>query len=272
MNYKIKIHNINSNTDIVKIPDDGVFHALSEFINNSNDKLFCHIVSDEVRMKNLQIQMSFFNPDLEVLTFGAWDCAPYDKSSPKSDIIANRIETLFYLKNKIHKKTLIVATINAVIQKNIPISEVVDSGFILKKDNEVNLDKIIEILVNNGYNRSPVADNVGEFAVRGGIIDIINYSQESQNIIGYRLDLFGDILESIRIFDPLTQISEDEVDHIKLLPTKEIILNNKSINNFKRNYRNLFGIAKDDLIYDEIVSGRNISGMEHLCLYFLIAS
>ncbi len=268
MNYKIKLHNISSQTDIIKISDDAVSYILAEFISNSSDKLFFHIVENDARILELRQQIKFLFPELNILTFSAWDSIPFDKSSPKPNIVAGRIETLFYLKSKIKNKTLVIATINSAIQKNIPINNIAKSGFILKNGDEINLDDLIGILIKNGYQRSPTADNVGEFAVRGGIIDIIIQNQENKEIAGYRLDFFGNVIESIRIFDPITQISSEEIKQISLLPSKEIILNQESISNFKRNYRNLFGIPKNDLFYEEVVSGRNVSGIEHFMPLF----
>lgn len=270
MDYKIKLQNITSNTDIVKIDSDGIAYALCQFIKNSGKDIFLHVVKNDARSSQIESQIKFFYPDLNILNFPAWDCLPYDNSSPKSQITADRIETLSFLSNetKNTNKTLIIATINALIQKTIPQNDVESSGFSFKVGDEVSLETVAKTLVKNGYLRSPNADNIGEFAIRGSIVDIIIQDQKSKEEQGYRLDFFGDNIETIRIFDPLTQISHDKVKKISFLQNKEIILNDKIISNFKNNYRRLFGICKNDLIYEGVTNGRSIAGIEHFMSLF----
>ncbi len=268
MDYKTKLNNIINNTDIIKINDDSISYALCEIINSSNKKVFLHITQNDSRALDVKNQLEFLYPNLNILSFPAWDCLPYDSSSPQLSIVSNRIETLTSLSRKINQKTLIITTINSVLQKTIPLENAGTSGFLLKVGDNISLNNLTEILINNGYLRSPNADNIGEFAIRGSIVDIIIQDKESQEETGYRLDFFGDNIESIRIFNPLTQISSKKVNKISFLPSKEIILNRDSISNFKNNYRNLFGINKNDSIYEGVISGINVAGIEHFMPLF----
>ena len=177
MDYKVKLNNITSSTDIIKIDSDGIPYALCQLIKGCDKKIFLHIVQNDLRALQIQDQLKFLYPELNILNFSAWDCLPYDNSSPKPQIIASRIETLSFLassfENSSSNKTLIIATINSVIQKTIPIGQIKKSGFIFKIGDELNLKELTDILIKNGYSRSPNADNIGEFAIRGSIVDIV---------------------------------------------------------------------------------------------------
>jgi transcription-repair coupling factor (superfamily II helicase) len=268
MHYKVKLDNISNKTDIIKINDDAISYALCELIKSSNKKVFLHVVQNDARASQIKQQVKLLNPNLNILSFPAWDCLPYDNSSPKSTIIASRIETLSYLSKEVLAKTLIITTINSILQKTIPLQNIKESGFLLKIGDEISLDQLAEILVKNGYQRSPSADNIGEYAIRGSIVDVIIKNKQTDEEVGYRLDFFGNNLESIRIFDPLTQISSKKVNQIGFLPSREITLNEQTISNFKNNYRNLFGVNKNDSTYEGIMLGRYISGIEHFMPLF----
>ena len=268
---KAKISNISSSVDIVKINDDAVFYALNEVIqHNIKNNLFIHVVQNNTRINQIYNQIKFFNPTLEILTFPSWDCRPFDKSSPKSQISYERIKTLSYLRNysDAKNKTLIITTIESLIQKTIPQKYISKGSFSLNIGDEISLDKLINILSENGYQRSSNAENIGEFAVRGSIIDIILQDYQTNKETGYRIDFFGDNIDSIRLFDPLTQMSCEKVKDLQFLQSKEVVLNENSISNFKHNYRNSFGINNNDQIYEGIISGRYMTGIEHFMPLF----
>ena len=270
MDYKLKLKQISNNCDVVKINDDAIGFAVAGILRDSKENLFLHITTDDKRMDELARQINFFVPEVEILTIPAWDCLPYDRVSPKAAVVSARVKAFSALAKRSDQKTLIITTANSALQKTIPVNLIKNLGFGIAVGDEVKIEDLTGYLVSNGYSRSSVANSVGEFAVRGSIVDIIIPSsyQRDDDLIGYRLDFFGNNLEEIRVFDPLTQITSNKVKKIDFLPTSEIIFNEKNIDNFRKNYRQLFGAASSDIMYNAVTGGRNYPGMEHFLPLF----
>ena len=131
---------------------------------------------------------------------------------------------------------------------------------------KISIGQIANFLVMSGYSRSASANSAGEFAVRGGIVDFVTESMG--DLIGYRIDFFGDEVESIKAFDPLTQMTEGALRQIEILPASEVVLNDKTVANFRQKYRETFGAALDDQFYSAITEKRSFSGMEHFMQFF----
>ncbi len=274
MDYKVKLQNIIKSTNLVSVNKDSVGFVLAKLLHNSSRQQFLHIATDDKEAEILRKQIEFFaedlikNNQLEILSFPAWDCLPYDRVSPKPIIIAARINCLHKLaKNKSDKKILVITTINAVLQKTVPLSLIKNLGFKIEVGEEVSIDLLAQLLIDNGFTRQSIANGISEFAIRGNIVDIItahnNSWQMAEDLIGYRLDFFGDTVEGIKVFDPLTQITSNKINKINLLPTAEINLNSKTINNFRTNYRAIFGVPQEDMMYNAICEGRHYAGSEH---------
>jgi transcription-repair coupling factor (superfamily II helicase) len=128
------------------------------------------------------------------------------------------------------------------------------------------LDRLQSFFRNNGYTRTDTVREPGEFAIRGGIVDL--YPAGAAQPV--RLDFFGDSVESLRSFDPLTQRSTGTLDRLELKPVSEVLLDESVIQRFRTRYRELFGNAgSDDALYESISAGRRYAGMEHwLPLYY----
>ncbi|MBU6339664.1 MAG: transcription-repair coupling factor [Rickettsiales bacterium] len=205
----------------------------------------------------------------EIINFPAWDCLPYDRTSPKQALMSQRIKALYKLANRNiadNRKFLVITSYNAISQKIISPKLIKNSSILATAKSKISISQIAEFLVFNGYTRQSCANNAGEFAIRGGIVDIVvQYSLEA---IGYRIDFFGEEIESIRIFDPLTQMSQESVRSIEILPASEVVLNTKTIANFREKYRNNFGLATDDQLYSSISESRSYDGMEHWLPFF----
>ena len=121
-------------------------------------------------------------------------------------------------------------------------------------------EKLISWLYSNGFVRVDTVADSGEFAARGGLIDLFPPGAESP----LRIDLFGDEIESLRTFDPADQRTTGSVDHFELLPVSEFLLDQDSITRFRTRYRELFGAeSTGDPLYQSISDGRRLSGMEH---------
>ncbi len=275
MDYKTKLKNISKNTDLININQDSFGFVLSKLISNSSQNHFLHITQNEKEAYNLQKQVEFFIPQeskesLEILQFPAWDCLPFDRVSPKASIIAARINCLHKLiKKPSAQKTLVIANIGAVLQKTVPVALVRNLGFIIEEGEEVSIELLAQLLVDNGFSRATTANNVAEFAIRGNIVDIIvSQNQLAEDLIGYRLDFLGDVVENIKVFDPTTQLTYNKIKKINFLPASEINLNQKSIDNFKNNYRQMFGNPFEDTLYNSVIEGINYPGAEHFMPLF----
>ncbi len=206
--------------------------------------------------------LAFFAPDVEIITFPAWDCMPYDRASPNTTIMAARMRALAALAQapRTGQSRVILTTVNAALQKLPPKSALKNTVFDIKKGNRLNRDALIEYLTSQGYRRSGKAMEPGEFAVRGSIIDMVPSGASE----GIRIDLFGDDIESIRSYDPLTQLTESAVPGLVLYPMSEVLLTPITIERFRERYRDLFGaVNKEDPLYEAISSGASYPGMEH---------
>jgi len=224
-----------------------------------------HIAMDDVRIATLTDLMAFFAPEVDVLVFPAWDCLPYDRVSPHTSIIGRRMATLATLRGRmgsdIRKSTVVLTSVNAVTQKIVP-PDALDKlgGLYVEKGGRLDIAPLQAFLVNNGYDRTDTVRDSGEFAVRGGIIDLWPAATEAP----VRIDLFGDEVDSIKIFDPVTQRSERALPHFMLNPASEIPMDKDAIQRFRSEYRALFGtVTGEDPLYEAISEGRRINGMEH---------
>ena len=161
------------------------------------------VARDGSRLSAFVDAMSFFSPGLEIIAFPSWDCLPYDRIGPSAGVAAQRMTTLARLGQGISgpRPTLLVTTVPAIIQRTPPISAVRDATYATKIGQVVEISVLERYFAINGYQRASTVSEKGEFAFRGGVIDVFPPNAEEP----VRLDLFGDTLESIRGFDPETQ-------------------------------------------------------------------
>ena len=242
------------------VPDGMDAFILAELAREG--KPVAYVVSDGQRLQNLEQTLSFAAPDIPVLSLPAWDCLPYDRVSPSADVSARRLAALsgliaLYLNPH---PAIVLVTVNAMLQKVAPADVIDNLGFSAKPGNQVRMDDIAARLERNGFDRVATVREVGEFAVRGGILDVFVPGAEEP----VRLDFFGDTLESIRSFDPASQRTIAQVRSLDLNPMSEVTLTPESISRFRKNYLSLFGAAtRDDALYAAVSEGRRYAGMEH---------
>ncbi len=179
--------------------------------------LVLFIASDEAQAEAFAAAATFFAPGIRQLAFPAWDCLPYDRVSPKSDIESARLATLAALSKGIEGAALIVTSIAAVLQRVPPRAAIAKASFTAKVGEEIARDALVSFLAGNGYARAGTVRDPGEFALRGGIVDLWPPGIEDP----LRLDFFGETLDAIRKFDPVTQLSQGSVARIELLPASE---------------------------------------------------
>jgi transcription-repair coupling factor (superfamily II helicase) len=225
-----------------------------------------HVCRDDGRMARLAAALAFFHPALEILIFPAWDCLPYDRISPNGEIISRRIDTLTRLVTAPSDGLIVLTTVNALVQR-VPPRRLFDGRVLtLRPGGRIGLDRLQSFFRNNGYIRTDTVREPGEFAIRGGIVDL--YPAGAGEPI--RLDFFGDTLESVRSFDPLNQRSTGRRDEAALRPVGEVLLDDEAVRRFRTRYREQFGaIGTDDPLYESVSAGRRYVGMEHwLPLYY----
>ncbi len=205
-----------------------------------------HVNRDDTRMARLAEALAFFAPEVEVLRFPAWDCLPYDRVSPNPAIVSDRIACLARLLRAVgaaahrahHRQRPGAARAAA---RRVPRRQPVRAHG--RHHRPEDLTRFLEA---NGYGRADTVMEPGEYAVRGGIVDIFPAGEMDP----VRLDLFGDTVESIRRFDATTQRSTDKVDRLELRPVSEIALDPASVTRFREGWRELFGpAAAQDPIY-----------------------
>jgi transcription-repair coupling factor (superfamily II helicase) len=222
----------------------------------------CVICRDGQRMAALSRALSFFGPDLLTMEFPAWDCLPYDRVSPNASVVAQRMTALSRLarvKGR-DKPSVLLTTVNAALQR-VPAREFVATHALsVAPGNVLGMHGVIEWLELNGFQRASTVREPGEYAVRGGILDLFPPGMD----MPVRFDFFGDSLETIRTFDPQSQRSEMTMRGLDLVPVAEFQLITDTIRRFRTGYVAEFGAATpDDLLYEAVSEGRRYPGMEH---------
>ncbi len=218
------------------------------------------IVPDESAMRAIASTAAFFAPDLEIVQFPAWDCLPYDRASPTLRVMAERVAALHRLQGKLKGPQLLLTTANAVTQRVLTPFRVRQLVARLAPGERIGRDKLAMLLQANGYVRTDTVHDQGEYAVRGGIVDLYPSGEEH----ALRLDFFGDEIESVRTFDAQDQRTTGRIDGFVLLPASEALLDEESIKRFRGRYRETFGAtATGDPLYQAVSEGRRMAGMEH---------
>jgi transcription-repair coupling factor (superfamily II helicase) len=220
------------------------------------------VTADDSAAQSIADAIGFFAPDLRVLSFPAWDCLPYDRLSPKPDIESSRLATLATLaaRGRNDGPVIVVAPVNALLQRVPPRAAIRESSFLARAGQTIGHEQLVDFLVKNGYVRASTVREPGDFALRGGIVDLWPPGAGDP----LRLDFFGNSLEAIRRFDAETQLSNLEISEIELLPASETPLDPESISRFRSGYVAMFGPpGPDDLLYEAVSAGRKHAGMEH---------
>ncbi len=224
--------------------------------------LVVHIARDEPRLARLKEALRFFAPGLPVIELPGWDCLPYDRVSPNSDVIARRMAALAQLaaRDANSGPAVLIATVNAALQRMPSRQIMADTSWRANTGDRIDMDGLLAFLGRDGYLRSGTVREQGEFAVRGGIVDIFPPGFDEP----VRLDLFGDTLEAIRSFDPETQLTTGKLETVELVPATEILLDDDAIRRFRAGYVQLFGtVTGEDPLYEAVSEGRRHQGMEH---------
>ncbi|MDD9708828.1 transcription-repair coupling factor [Seohaeicola sp. SP36] len=224
-----------------------------------------HVARDDKRLAAMQAALRFFAPEMPVITFPAWDCLPYDRVSPNADISATRMATLAGLVHGMPDRFVLLTTISAAMQR-LPARDVLrEAAFSARVGGRLDEAALRNFLVRMGFSQAPTVMEPGDYAIRGGIIDIYPPGEGGP----VRLDLFGDVLDGARRFDAATQRTTEKLDLVELAPVSEVILDEAAITRFRQNYRIEFGAAgTDDPLYEAVSAGRKHAGIEHWLPFF----
>ena len=219
------------------------------------------VARDEGRMVATAEFLAFADPKLTIHQFPAWDCLPYDRISPNSNAVARRLETLTRLASEDPGPGLVVLTTVAAVTQRVPArARLKDAALVLKPGDTASMQVLSAFFAKNGYRRADTVREAGEFAVRGGILDVFPPGEAEP----MRLDFFGDDLESVRRFDAMSQRTTGDAPGLSLKPVSEVMLDDDSIDHFRQKYRQLFGGSTEgDHFFEAVSEGRRPPGVEH---------
>ncbi|RTK92639.1 MAG: transcription-repair coupling factor [Rickettsiales bacterium] len=239
------------------------FYTWQRFVKNKKNILLC--CSDEESSHSLYKQLKFFDTAQQnnILYFPSLDTIPYDRVSPNAKILSLRARVLTELATKTIPKIIVTSAHNLIL-KIPPPSVFKDSTLNIEVGSKIDIENIILFLVKNGFTRSSSAVESSEFAVRGEILDIVTTSNN-----GYRLNFGWNEVESIREYDTYSQISTKLIDNLLLSSASETLLNTETINIFKNNFLQIFGVNHiDSALYKSVTEGLKFHGFEHLTPLF----
>jgi transcription-repair coupling factor (superfamily II helicase) len=220
------------------------------------------VARDGERARAIEAHLRFYAPAIEALMLPAWDCQPYDRASPNPAVVAQRMATLARLARSRggERPRVLITTVNAAIQRLPAFEWVKAQSLSVAAGDATDMAEIVRYLESSGYQRATTVRDAGEYAQRGGILDLFAATMAEP----VRLDFFGDTIETIRTFDPESQRSVGALARLELVPMSEFHLTSETIRRFRQSYVTLFGAAqREDGLYEAISEGRRYPGMEH---------
>ena len=190
-----------------------------------------HIARDANRVQAIESALSFFAPNIPVFKFPAWDCLPYDRVSPNAEVSANRVASLTKFAMGMPNSFVVLTTLAGASQRVPTRKTLRETTFSASLKTSVDEKKLRNFLIRMGFVNTSTVMEAGDYAIRGGIIDIF----PPGNAEPIRLDFFGNTLDGIRTFDPVTQRTTGSLTEIELSPICEVILDDVSIKRFRQN-------------------------------------
>ncbi len=244
-----------------------IAYLLHEIASKKNAPIIC-ITDSTQAIENLTDAFQFFNlNELPLLHFPDWETLPYDRLSPHKAIISERLSTLYQL--PFFKKGVLMTSVSTILHRLLPKNYLQSHGLHLKINQTFSMQTFREQLINSGYHLVEQVMEYGEFAVRGSILDIFPAGNQTP----YRIEWFDDIIDSIRSFDPETQLSLQKFDAIHLLPAHEYPLTKESIESFRNKWREKFsGNPNHSPMYVSISAGERTAGAEYYLPLFYEAT
>ena len=240
-------------------------HAQSQAAQKRLTAIFTAEPADTQRLEG---ELSFFAPELRIAVFPDWETLPYDTFSPHQDLISERLATLWRLLQA-HKDgdlDVVLMPASTALVRLAPPSFLAAYTFNFKQKEKLDEAALKAQLTLAGYQNVSQVVSPGEYAVRGGLIDLFPMG----SLVPYRVDLFGDEVDSIRTFDPDTQRSLYPVPEVRLLPGREFPMDEDARNAFRSRWRErMEGDPTKVRLYKDIGTGLATAGIEYyLPLFF----
>ena len=238
-----------------------VLARLVEAEGAGSPPLLLHVARDDRRLEALADGLAFFAPAVRVIQMPAWDTVPYDRIGPNADIVATRVASMARLAAAARKgPTVVLTTVNSILQRLPPREFIRRSLKTIAPGQRIDMNQLVQRLSLAGFQRTGTVMEAGEYAVRGGILDLFPPGR----LAPVRLDFFGDTLEHIKAFDPETQRTGKIVQRLTLMPISEVAFGGEAEKRFRGKYLETFGPAtSEDALYESVSAGQRYPGMEH---------
>ncbi|MES1976503.1 MAG: transcription-repair coupling factor [Pseudomonadota bacterium] len=231
-------------------------------------KLTAIVTSDATTAQRLLDELKFFAPDLRYALFPDWETLPYDTFSPHQDLISERLATLWRIsqRDKDTGADVVIVPATTALYRLAPPSFLAGYTFEFKVKQKLDEARLKAQLTLAGYSHVTQVVSPGEYAVRGGLIDLFPMG----SLVPFRVDLFDDEIDSIRTFDPDSQRSLYPVPEVRLLPGREFPMDDEARSRFRKRWRELLdGDPTKSRIYKDIGNGVATAGIEYyLPLFF----
>jgi transcription-repair coupling factor (superfamily II helicase) len=237
---------------------------LAQFAHMQAGRITVVFTAEPADTQRLEAELPFFAPKLRVAVFPDWETLPYDTFSPHQDLISERLATLWRISQGEVDVVLMPAT--TALVRLAPPDFLARYTFNFKQKTKLNEAALKAQLVLAGYTNVTQVVSPGEYAVRGGLIDLFPMG----SVVPFRVDLFGDEVDSIRTFDPDTQRSLYPVPEVRLLPGREFPMDEDARSAFRTRWREkIEGDPTKVRIYKDIGTGIATAGIEYyLPLFF----
>jgi transcription-repair coupling factor (superfamily II helicase) len=231
-------------------------------------KLTAIVTAEPADTQRLEGELAFFAPELRVAVFPDWETLPYDTFSPHQDLISERLATLWRLlqHGSQNEVDVVLMPASTALVRLAPPSFLAGYTFNFKQKEKLNEAALKSQLTLAGYTHVTQVVSPGEYAVRGGLIDLFPMG----SLVPYRVDLFGDEVDSIRTFDPDSQRSLYPVPEVRLLPGREFPMDEAARTAFRARWRErIEGDPTKTRLYKDIGAGIATAGIEYyLPLFF----
>ncbi len=237
--------------------------AVAEFAASQQHPVVL-ITDDTATAYRMEQELRFFAPELSIHLLPDWETLPYDVFSPHQDIISERLRCLAELPTM--QQGILLVPITTLLHRLPPTEYLQGHSLQLKKGQALDLKVMRDTLVKSGYRHVDTVYEHGEYTIRGALLDLFPMGSREP----YRIDLFDDEIDTLRSFDPETQRSSTQFDHINLLPGREYPLDEAGIRSFKDRWHERFEVDHRQCpLYQDIGEGIASAGIEYyLPLFF----
>ena len=251
---------------LAALPESGDSLALAQLAlaAHAQRRTLAIVCADALATSRLAAEIAWLAPELAISVFPDWETLPYDHFSPHQDLVSERLATLYRITRGECDVALVAA--QTALYRLAPQSFLAAHTFFLTQGEKLDVDALRSQLALAGYTHVTQVVSPGEFSVRGGLIDLYPMGAA----LPYRLDLFGDEIESIKTFDADTQRTLYPMRDVRLLPAREFPLDDAGRTRFRGRFREVFeGDPSKSTLYKDISAGIAPGGIEYyLPLFF----